>query len=85
MQKFKCLSRTIEEEGDKVKKDLSDEKLFEMDLLFLVFIDFQSVCFLSNVPLAVPSSSSARGENFSTINGVLLHIACHNLPPIVLI
>ena len=31
MQKFKCLSRTIEEEGDKVKKDLSDEKLFEMD------------------------------------------------------
>ena len=35
--------------------------------------------------LAVPSWSLARGEIFSTVNGVTLHTAFQNYPPIVLI
>ena len=35
--------------------------------------------------LAVPSSSPARGEIFSTINRIPLHTAFHYHPPIVLI
>ena len=35
--------------------------------------------------LAVPSSIPARGEIFSTVNGVTLHTALHYHPAIVLI
>ena len=35
--------------------------------------------------LAVLSSSPPQGENFSTVNGVSLHISFHYHPPIVLI
>ena len=35
--------------------------------------------------LAVPSSSPARGEIFSTVNGIPLHTAFHYHSPIVLI
>ena len=59
-------------------------------------LDSNNVTFLRGAPvaqwvkrwpsdLAVPSSISARGEIFSTVNGAPLHTAFHYQPPIVLI
>ena len=70
-----------------VKSNCSIVRTIELIDFELPFFGVQVAHWIKRWPadLAVPGSSPARSEIFSTVNGVPLHIAFHNHPPIILI